>query len=78
MAMMVRFAINQIKRRAAVFYGGDERGGKPLPPGWEELVPRDIIKDEAMFQRWIALELDDRLEGLAPPGFKCLKGLQQP
>jgi hypothetical protein len=64
MAPRVRFAIHRKRREAAIFFGGDERAVSPLPAGWEELVPREIIHDEAAFDRWIALDLDDRLAGL--------------
>jgi hypothetical protein len=78
MAPMVRFAMHPGKRQAAVFFGGDERVQHALPEGWVELVPRRIITDEAAFDRWIALDLDARLAGLAPPGFTCLPGMRQP
>ena len=78
MAPMVRFAIHRKRKEAAVFFGGDEHASVPLPKGWQELMPRAIIRDEGEFDRWIALDLDGRLAGLAPPGFKCLPGLQHP
>jgi hypothetical protein len=78
MAMMVRFAVNRARKQAAVFFGGDEHGQVSLPAGWEELVPRDLIRDEAAFQRWIAGSLEERLRGLAPAGFACLGGLRRP
>lgn len=78
MAMMVRFAVHRGKKQAAVFFGGDEHASVALPPGWEELTPREIIRDEVAFQRWIALDLDGRLAVLAPAGFACLRGMRQP
>lgn len=69
MGMMVSFAIHRKKKISRVFFVGDERGRAPLPEGWEELVPRDIITDERAFDRWIALDLDARLAALTPPGF---------
>lgn len=77
MAPMVRFAIHRQRKQAAVFFGGDEHGSVALPPGWEELVPRQILRDDEAFARWIALDLDGRLVGLAPPGYRCLAGLQR-
>jgi hypothetical protein len=68
--MMVRFAIHRAKKISRVFFVGDERGTMPLPAGWEELVPRDIITDERAFDRWIALDLDARLAAITPEGFK--------
>ncbi|MDB4968735.1 MAG: hypothetical protein JWN44_4424 [Myxococcales bacterium] len=78
MAQMVRFAVHRGKLISAVWNGGDERVRLELPEGWEELVPRDIIKGEANLDRWIRLDLDQRLAELTPPGFKPTKGLRQP
>jgi hypothetical protein len=70
MGMMVRFAIHRKKKISRVFVVGDERGTMPIPDGWEELVPREIITDDRAFDRWIALDLDARLAALTPAGFK--------
>jgi hypothetical protein len=60
-----------------VYFGGDEHASVSLPDGWEEVMPRAIIRDEAEFERWLALDLDGRLSRLAPSGFRCLPGLQR-
>lgn len=73
MAPMVRFALHRKKKISRVFFVGDERGTMPLPEGWEELVPREIITDERAFDRWIAQDLHARLADLTPAGFKPKK-----
>ena len=64
MSMRVRFAIHEKKKISAVFHGGDEHSNVEVPEGWTELDPRSILRDERAFDRWITLELDDRLAEL--------------
>jgi hypothetical protein len=70
MGLRVRFAIHRKKKLSAVFPGGDERQEIGLPDGWEELVPREIFRDEREFDAWIRLDLGGRLAAITPPGFR--------
>jgi uncharacterized membrane protein YidH (DUF202 family) len=76
MAMRVRFAIHRGKKISAVFHGGDERQEIELPDGWEELEPRKVLPNERDFDAWIRGDLDARLAGLTPPGFRPQKGIR--
>ena len=76
MAMRVRFAIHRGKKISAVFHGGDERQDIALPDGWEELVPRAILPNDRDFDAWIRGDLDARLAGLTPAGFRATKGIR--
>jgi hypothetical protein len=75
MGLRVCFAIHPKRRLSAVFHGGDERGFVAVPEGWVEMNPLEILPDEAALERWIRLDLHDRLVGLTPPGFKAKRGL---
>lgn len=73
--MRVCFAIHPTRKISAVFYDGDERGAVGTPKGWIRLDPRALIPDERERERWGALDLDARLQGITPPGFKAKSGV---
>ena len=76
MAPIVLFLVHHGRRECAWFFGGDERFRIEVPSGWQQIIPRTAITNEAEFDEWLQLDLYGRLHRLCPPGYTVVGELK--